>query len=92
MDIHGVVKTILTNSEEIRKHYPTVTNIRHVIKDIPYSDLKEFAMQTQDTMRTDSVEGRAYIIYNPLVNGKYDCDIWLYSTIVKIKPAEITEI
>lgn len=92
MDIQKAIEALLINTEEIKKNYPTVTNVRHNLKDVPYADLKEFARQHNDTIRTDATESRAYIIYSPLVNGKMDTDIWLYSTVVKIKPVEIIEI
>lgn len=92
MDIHQSIQYLLKNTEEIKQHYTTVVEVRHAIKDIPIADLKEFALQHNHTIHTDKPENRVYVIHSPMVNGKMDSDIWLYSTIVKIKPAEITEI
>jgi hypothetical protein len=92
MDIHQAIQYLLKNTEEIKKHYTTVVEVRHAIKDIPLDDLKKFAIQQNHTIHTDRLESRAYIIHSPLVNGKMDSDIWLYSTVVNIKPAEITEL
>jgi gentisate 1,2-dioxygenase len=92
MDIKKTIETLLTNTEEIKKHYPTVDNVRHTVYDVPYSDLKTFAIQEMLTIHTEKKEKRVYIIYSPNINGKMDSDIWLYSTIVNIKPAEITEL
>ena len=92
MDIHAAIEQLLINTGEIKNSYPTVTEVRHAIKDIPLSDLKEFAKQQNHTIHTDKLEGRVYVIHSPMFNGKMDSDIWLYSTIVKITPAQITEI
>lgn len=89
MNIQEIIDKLLVNTEEIMKAYPTVTNIRHEVKDIPYSELLEFARLHKNSIHTDPIEKRAYIIHNPIVNGKIDSDFWLYSTIVTIKPAEI---
>lgn len=89
MNIQQVIDTLLVNTEEIQKAFPTVTNVRHEIKDIPYSELLEFARFHKKSIHTDETEKRAYVIHNPIINGKMDTDIWLYSTIVTIKPAEI---
>lgn len=92
MDIQKTIETLLTNTADIKKHYPTVDNVRHNIYDVPYSELRDFALENRLTLHTDSKEQRAYVIYAPLVNGAMDIDIWIYSGIVKIKPAEIIEL
>jgi len=92
MDILQSIQYLLRNTEEIKKHYTTVTEVRHAIKDIPLADLKEFAKQHKHTIHEDNLQGRVYVIHSPMVNGKMDSDIWLYSTVVNIKPAEITEL
>lgn len=92
MNIQATINTLLANTEEIRKNYPTVTNVRHVVIDLPYTHLHEFARQHGDMIRTDFSQNRVYVIHTPCVNGKIDSDFWLYSGIVKIKPAEITEL
>jgi len=92
MNIQKTIETLLTNTAEIKKSYPTVDIVRHIVKDIPFSELKTFIIREMLTMHTDKAEKRIYAIYSPLVNGKMDSDIWLYSTIVNIKPAEITEL
>jgi gentisate 1,2-dioxygenase len=92
MNIQEIIETLLTNTEEIKKHYPTVDEVRHVIKDIPLHELKQFAKDHHATVHTDKVGCRVYVIYSPMVNGKMDSDIWLYSTVVLIKPAEIIEL
>lgn len=89
MDIQKIIDTLLVNSEEIKKAYPTVTNIRHEIKDIPYEYLKQFAIDHRARIHTDTAEKRVYVIYTPDEVPKMDSDFWLYSTVVKIKPAEI---
>lgn len=91
MNIQQKIDVLLENTQEIRKAYPTVDSVRHVIKDIPYAELKAFATKLGKTFYTDLQQNRAYIIYSPLVNGNMDSDIWLYSTVIKIKPAEIIE-
>lgn len=89
MDIQKTIDTLLVNSEEIKKAYPTVTNIRHEVKDIPYSDLLQFAQSHRTSIHTDAIQKRVFMIYSPMIDGKMDTDFWLYSTVVKIKPAEI---
>ena len=91
MDILKTINTLLANTEEIKKSYPTVENVRHNVFDIPYPQLKSFAQQNHLTLHPDIRENRIHVIYSPIVDGKMDSDIWLYSGIVKIKPAEITE-
>lgn len=89
MDIQKTIDKLLVNSEEIMKAYPTVTNIRHEVKDIPYSDLKQFAKDHHARIHTDTTEKRVYVIYTPVDLPKMHSDFWLYSTVVTIKPAEI---
>lgn len=89
MDIQKTIDTLLVNSEEIKKAYPTVTNIRHEVKDIPYSDLLQFARSHRASVHTDAAQKRVYVIYTPVEVPKMDTDFWLYSTRVTIKPAEI---
>ena len=89
MNIQKIIDTLLANSAEIMKAYPTVKNIRHEIKDIPYSDLLVFSKQHQETIRTNHEQKRVYIIHSPMEACKMHSDIWLYSTIITIKPAEI---
>lgn len=89
MDIQKTIDTLLVNSEEIKKAYPTVVNIRHEVKDIPLEDLKQFAKDHRASIHTDAAAKRAYVIYTPDEVPKMDSDFWLYSTVVKIKPAEI---
>ena len=89
MDIQKTIDTLLVNSEEIKKSYPTVKNIRHEVKDIPYSDLLQFARSHRASVHTDATQNRVYVIYTPDEVPKMDSDFWLYSTVVKIKPAEI---
>jgi len=92
MDIQKTIETLLTNTYEIKKSYPTVDNVRHNIYDVPYAELKTFAQQNHLTLHTDVREKRVHVIYSPIVDNKMDSDIWLYSTVVNIKPAEITEL
>lgn len=91
MDIQQSIKQLLINSEEIRKAYPTVTNVRHEIMDIAYTDLKQFAQSKKHTLHMDNVLKRAYVIHTPFDNGKMDTDIWIYSTPLKIIPSQIIE-
>lgn len=91
MDIQATIQKLLANTEEIKKSHPTVENVRHCIYDIPYADLKLFAGSIRAKIYIDLDARRAYIIYSPMVNGTMDSDIWLYSTVIKIKPAEIIE-
>lgn len=91
MTIQEIISNLITNTEEIKKAYPTVENVRHCVFDIPYADLKAFARNIHAKMHTDLTQQRAFIIHSPMVNGSMDSDIWLYSTIIKIKPAEIIE-
>lgn len=91
MDIHNAIKQILINSEEIRKAYPTVTNVRHELTDIPYSDLKQFANENDRTLHIDNTSKRAYVIHSPFISGRMDTDIWLYSTTIQITPQQIIE-
>jgi len=92
MDIQKTIETLLTNTEEIKKHYPTVDNVRHNVFDIPYAELKAFAQQNKLILHTDTKEKRVHVIYSPIIDGHMDSDMWLYSTVVNIKPAEITEL
>jgi hypothetical protein len=91
MDIREIINTLVANTEEIKKAYPTVENVRHCIYDIPYADLKAFAGHIHARLNTDTTQRRAYIIHSPMVDGKMDSDIWIYSKPVTIKPAEIIE-
>lgn len=90
MDIQSIIDTLLVNSEEIKKAYPTVSNIRHQVMDIPYAELKQFAKDKMHTIHTDNITKRAFVIHTPLA-GNMDTDIWLYSTVLKIIPAQIIE-
>lgn len=92
MDVHEIIDKLLVNTAEIKRHYLTVDTVKHVMKDISYADLKEFAQQHRLTIHTDQMQKRALVIYSPLVGGKMDSDIWLYSKQLNIKPAEITEL
>lgn len=91
MNIQDTINTLVTNTAEIKKAYPTVENVRHCVFDIPYSDLKAFAGQIRAKLYTDLTQQRAYIIHSPMIDGSMDSDLWLYSTVIKIKPAEIIE-
>lgn len=91
MTIQQKIDVLITNTAEIRKAYPTVESVRHVLTDIPYNDLIDFAASLNKTIYTDLHQSRAYIIYSPWVADHLDSDIWLYSTVIKIKPAEIIE-
>lgn len=90
MDINEAIKQLLINSDEIRKAYPTVTNIRHEIKDIPLAELKAFSISNKNTLHIDEKSKRAYVIHAPWV-GNLDTDIWIYSNILKIQPSTIIE-
>jgi len=92
MNIKDVISKLITNTEEIKKYYPTVENVRHCVFDIPYADLKAFAVSINAKIYTDLTQQRAYIIYSPMIKGNMDSDIWLYSKPLNIKPAEIIEI
>lgn len=89
MDIQKTIDTLLVNSEEIMKAYPTVTNIRHELKDIPYKDLLEFGRLHKTSIHMDSEASRAYMIHSPIIKGKMDNDFWLYSAKIIIKAAEV---
>lgn len=91
MNINETIKQLLINSEEIRKAYPTVKNVRHEIMDIPYSDIEQFAQTERKTVHTDEKLKRVYVIVSPFENGKMDSDIWLYSKRLKIIPSQIIE-
>lgn len=90
MDIQAAIKQLLINSDEIREMYPSVTNIRHEIKDIPFAELKAFSISNRHTLHIDEKNSRAYVIHTPWV-GTMDTDIWIYSTILKIQPSTIIE-
>lgn len=90
MDIQETIKQLLLNSEEIRKAYPTVTNIRHEIKDVPLPELKAFSTSNKHTLHIDEKLKRAYVIHTPWV-GTMDTDIWFYSGILNIQPSIIIE-
>jgi len=92
MDIQKTIETLLANTEEIKKQYPTVDCVRHNIYDVPYAELRDFARENRLTIHTNIKEKRVHIIHSPLVNGQMNSDIWLYSTLLNIKPAEITEL
>lgn len=91
MNIQEEITKLLAVSDEVIQAHPTITNIRHELKDIPYLELKAFAATVGKLLQTDQSESRAFIIYSPYANGRMDSDIWLYSTIVKFKPAEVIE-
>lgn len=91
MTIQKTIDTLVANTAEIKKAYPTVETVVHRIYDIPYSELKSFAGGRHATLHTDVTKQRAFVIHSPIVNGVMDTDIWLYSTVIKIKPAEIIE-
>jgi hypothetical protein len=91
MTIQDTISKLITNTAEIKKSYPTVENVRHCVFDIPYAELKSFAKQIGITLHTDLTQQRAFIIHSPMVEGSMDSDLWLYSTVIKIKPAEIIE-
>lgn len=91
MNIYETIRTLLTNTEEIKKAYPSVENVRHCIYDVPYGDLKSFALDIHAKIHTDITRKRAYIIHSPMIDGTMDSDIWLYSKPLKIRPAEIIE-
>lgn len=91
MEIEKIISTLIINTEEIKKAYPTVENVRHCVYDIPYGDLKSFAGTIHAKLHTDRLRRRAYIIHSPMICGTMDSDIWIYSKPLTIKPEEIIE-
>lgn len=89
--IQEIIDNLLAQTAEIKNKYPTVENVRHSVKDIPYYELRKFAESIGKTLSIDTTESRAYVIHHPFTMGAYDSDIWLYSTVVKFKPAEVIE-
>lgn len=89
--LQQIVDKLLAQTEEIIIKYPTVESIRHTITDIPYNDLQSFAKTHDETIHMNEKEGRAYIIHSPTINNKMHSDIWIYSQVVKFKPAEVIE-
>lgn len=89
--IQEIIDKLLAQTAEIKNKYPTVENVRHSVKDLPYDELKKFAQSLGKTLSVDATESRAFIIHSPFIMGAYDSDIWLYSTSVKFKPAEVIE-
>lgn len=90
MTIQQHITNCINDTMLIRQKYPSVTNVRYEIFDIPLEELRRYAAINKCTLHTNNDIKRAYIIISPLATGtKMDSDIWMYSTIVKIKPAEI---
>lgn len=89
--LQQIINKLLAQTEEIISKYPTVENIRHTITDIPYNDLQAFAKTHGETIRMNEEASRAYIIHSPIINNKMHSDIWIYSQVVKFKPAEVIE-
>lgn len=91
MTIDERIQECLDKTTRLRQEHPAIKNIRYEIMDVPYEDLREFAESQNTQLHTDVRFKRVYTLYSPWNGIQLDTDIWLYSTVVKIKPAEITE-
>lgn len=90
MTIQERINNCLADTLIIRDEYPAITCIRYELYDISYDELHQYARENRLTIHTSNEKQRAYVIHSPFnLNKELDTDIWLYSTIVKIKPAEI---
>jgi hypothetical protein len=90
MSIQERINNCLADTLIMRDEYPAVTNVRYELFDIPYAELVAFAQKERLTIHQDMDKQRVFVIHDPFnLNKQMDTDIWLYSTVVKIKPAEI---
>lgn len=92
MTINQRISECLANTLLIKETYPAVETVRYELYNTPYSELLQFARTIKHTLYTDEKKQLAYIIYSPRnLNNQLDTDIWIYSTKLKIKPAEIID-
>lgn len=89
MTIQDRIDWALSKTEDLRKTHPEITNVRYEFKDIPFGELNAYALANNH--KIDVRDSRAYILVCNL-NDQYDTDIWIYSTIINYKPAEIIEL
>ena len=89
MNIQETIDSYYDIAAKIQAEYPNITNIRFEMKDIPFAILKLFAIENSIDINIPKDSGKpAFIIHHDYARSM-DVDIWLYSTPVTIKPAEI---